>query len=185
MNKIDRNISKIVSSNLEQLMAHYDLTTYALESGAELEIHTINKILSQKTNISTYSAKKIAAFFDISIDALFSVKPLKLRKIESTPSIKKFYADNKLNDKYFKTRQEENTVAKFIRKIALTDSTFQTNRRAGKIAEYIEEKYKNGYLAETIRKELDRMYQEGTLEREDKTGAGAVFYYKLKNKTCN
>ena len=180
MNKIDLDIAAIVAQNLKTLMTHYNLTVYGVEIGTGLEVHTINKILKKRTNLSTTSAKKIAAFFDITVDVLFSGKPLKLRKIENTPTIKKFYEDYPLNNKYYITRHKENAVGQFLRKVMIGDPNFEKGQRAGKIADYIEQKYAKGFKTETVRKELERMYAEGFLEREDRSGAGAVFFYKVK-----
>ncbi len=180
MNKIDYATAEIVSKNLEFLMRHFGLTVHGVEAGTGIEVHTINRILSKSTNISTSTAKKIANLFGVTVDILFASKPIKVKGIENTPSVKLFYEENPLNDKYYQVRQKENVVARFLRSVIAKDPFLNVAQRAGKISSHIKLKYKKEFNRETVNKELARMCQEGILEREDHTGHGAVFYYKLK-----
>lgn len=179
MSKIDHHTAQIVANNLAFLMKHYGLTVYGIEAGTGIEVHTINRILSKRTNISTGSAKKLADFFGITVDVLFSSKPIKVKKIDNTPSIKRFYEENPLNNKYFQSRQKENVVARFLRTVLVNDPYLNEGRRAGNISSHIKNLYKKDFNRETVNKELARMYQEGILQREDKTGKGSVYYYSL------
>lgn len=181
MSKIDLQTATIVANNLTSLMNHYDLTPYGVEAGAGVEIHTIAKILRKTTNISTFTAKKLSNFFEITIDALFSSRPLKLKRPDNVPTIKQFYADNVLNPKFFISKQKENVVAQFLRTVLIYDPHLNEKKRSGIIAKHINNTYGKSFNPKTVAKELARMYEEELIDREDKTGKGSVFYYGLKS----
>lgn len=181
MSKIDLETAEIVAKNLRTLMNHYDLTEHGVESGAGVEVHTIVKILDCKTNVAIRTAKKISVFFGITLDLLFSSKPLKLSKLENTPTVKKFYEENRLNKKYFESRKKENIVADFLRNILVLDPEFNHYNRAGAITEYINKTYSKSFKAKTVAKELSRLFKEGLVERTDRTGEGSVYYYRRKS----
>lgn len=180
MSKIDLETAEIVAANLSNLMNHFDLTPYGVEAGAGVEIHTIAKILRKRTNISTKTARKLSSFFGIPIDALLSSRPLRLKTAENTPTIQHFYINNQLNYKYFQSQQKENIVAQFLRSVLIHDPFLNLGQRARTITNHIATVYNKKFSAKTVAKELWRMCEEGVLEREDRTGHGAVFYYKLK-----
>jgi len=182
MSKIDIETATIVADNLTSLMNHFDLTPYGVEAGADVEIHTIAKILRRTTNISTRTAKRLSMFFEITIDTLFSARPLKLKKAENVPTIKQFHVDNALNPKYFISKQKENVVAQFLRDIVIHDPILNEKKRSGIIAKHVNETYGKSFDPKTVAKELARMYEEELIDREDKTGKKSVFYYGLKTQ---
>lgn len=181
MSKIDQETAEIVAKNLRVLMQNYDLTPHGVESGAGVEVHTVMKILNCKTNMAMRTAKKLSVFFGITIDVLLSSKAIKLKKVENTPTIKKFYEENRLNKKYFESRKKENVVADFLRNILLSDPEFKDYIRAGALTTHINKTYNKSFKAKTVAKELSRLFEEGLVERRDNTGEGAVFYYRRKS----
>ncbi len=179
MNKIDLDVAEIVANNLNLLMKKYNLTIAGLEAGAGLEAHTINRILSKTTNISSRSAKKLAEFFGMTVDIIFSNKPIKFQKLENIPALLSFYKGNHLNNKYFLSRAKENVIAHFLRTVLVHDSFLNDGKRTSEISEYIKTTYKKNFNPKTIAKELFRLSEAGLLKRDDRTGKGSVYYYSL------
>jgi transcriptional regulator with XRE-family HTH domain len=181
MSKLDLITAEIVSNNLNALMQRYDLTATGVAAGANLEVHSVNRILSKTTNISTQSAKKLATFFGITIDKIFSESKIKFQNLDNTPTLKQFYEDNILNTTYFQSKAKENVVAHFLKTRLINDSILLEGKRASYITMHIKEKYKKDFDPKVVAKVLYRMSQVGLLEREDKTGKGSVYYYSIKS----
>jgi transcriptional regulator with XRE-family HTH domain len=177
MNEVDKKIANIVSENVKSLMTKYNLTHGGLAAGSVLDIHTVRKITSSSTNISTYSLKKISAFFHISIDALLSEKLVRLKPIKDVPNLLAFYTDNSLNPNYFEDRKNDNVVARFLRDVLINDMFIKEPRRASQVHKHILVNYKKDFNQKTIAKELYRMSEENLLKHHDKTGKKKVYYY--------
>lgn len=178
------DLSKIVATNVSDLMKQADLTNNGLAEGADLTPHTIVKILNAETNISPKTAKKLSVFFCITVSQLFSNKRIKLKKLSDITPLKEFYSNNQSNPTYFRSRAKENVVAHFLKNVFINDPFLNEGRRVKEIAKYIKEspQYKKNFSSKTIAKELDRMYESGLVRKEDKTGKGSVYYYSLPKK---
>ena len=165
-------------------MKQADLTIVGIAEGTNLSTLTIRKILKAETRASQATLDKIATFFDIKIEQLYSEKYIKLKRLEEISCLKEFYINNSSNNTYFISRAKENVVAHFLKNELIYDDFFNKGRRAREIAQYIElnPKYGKTFEPKVIAKELDRMFKKGLLNREDKTGEGAVFYYSIKVK---
>ncbi len=161
-------------------MQQADLTIYGLAEGTNLSTHTINRILKQRTNISSGSAKKIAEFFEIPVDKIFSDSPIKLKKIEHIPRVYKFHSENSGNHIFFISKAKEGKVATFIREKLLQDPFLNEGKRSRDIADYIKKSYKKSFDTKVVAKALERLYRDGALSREDKTGKNSVFYYRIR-----
>lgn len=182
MSNIDTETARIAAKNLTTLMDKYNLTTYGTAAGAEVEVHTINRILSMTTNISTRVAKKLSKFFGIGINHFFSLELPKLKKIEQVPTLKDFYEANTLNHKYFQDRSKENQVAHFLRTEFIHNKFLETGQRASAVTKYINQNYSKNFNKKTVAKELFRLYEAGDLLRDDPSGKGAVYYYRRAKK---
>lgn len=181
MNKVDIVTAQKVAKQVESLMLQADLTVYGLAEGTSLSTHTINRILKQRTNISSGSAKKIAEFFAISVDRIFSDSPIKLKKIEHLPNVSKFHSENSDNHIFFISKAKEGKVATFIREKLLQDPFLAEGKRSRDVAAHIKLTYKKSFDTKVVAKALERLYRDGALTREDKTGKNSVFYYSIKN----
>ncbi len=177
MNDVDKKIASIVSEKIKSLMKRYNLTPEGLAAGSGLDVHTVRKITGSSTNISTYSLKKISAFFDISIEAILSEKLLRLKPIKDVQNLQAFYTDNSLNPNYFEDRKNSNVVARFLRDILINDPFIKEPKRASQVYLHILNNYKKDFNQKTIAKELYRMSEENLLKHHDKTGNKKVYYY--------
>lgn len=179
---IEIDYRAIIKKHLQSLMEQADLTIEGMAEGADLSSLTIRKILTAKTNASQITISKIATFFNLKIEKLYSEKPIKLKKLDEVPILQDFYTTYKSNNTFFLSRAKENVVAHFLKNILLKDNFMRIGRRAKDITIYIKTnpKYNKNFDAKVIAKVLDRMYKQNLLEREDKTGEGAVFYYKVR-----
>lgn len=182
MSKIDLVTAENVAKQLHSLMQQADLTVYGLAEGARLSTHTVNRILKKKTNLSSGSAKKLALFFSIPLEKIFSDSLVKLKKIENIPSIYEFHKTNSENDIYFISKFKENKVATFIKETLVYDSFINEGKRSKEISEYILKVYGKDFDPKVVAKALERLYNENVLNRDDKTGAASVYYYSLVNK---
>ena len=180
MSKIDYEIAEIVARNLRTLMVHYDLTVQGVEAGSHVEMHTINKILNQETNMAFRTAKRLGIFFGISPETLYSDKKIQLKSIESVSKMKAFYKENKLNNKYFTSKKKDTIFVYFLREVLLDDPNFQKPMQVRELAAYIKEKYNKTFNPKTMAKELARNYDKGIINRIDKTGTKARYHYSAK-----
>ncbi|WP_028295221.1 helix-turn-helix domain-containing protein [Olivibacter sitiensis] len=179
MSTVDINRAKIVAKNLKTLMDTYRLTVHGVEAGAGIEVHTLNRILNLNTNISPNTAQRLADFFGIGIDQIFSSKMARLRRLDQVPTLKNFYVESKLNKKYFQDRVKEDVVTEFLKAVMLLDPFFNTGKRAKEITDHINGKYDKDFNSKTVAKVLSRLWGIGLLKREDRTGKGKVFYYSF------
>jgi transcriptional regulator with XRE-family HTH domain len=180
MSRIDLATAEIVSNNLKALMNRYDLTSLGVAEGSGLEVHTISRILSSKTNISALSAKKLADFFGITIDKIFSNSKMRFKRKENIIALKFFCESNSLNYGYFRSKEKEYVAAHFLKTVLINDKFLNEGRRVSQISKYIGDKYKKDFDPKVIAKELYRMSEANLLKREDKTGKRSVYYYSHK-----
>lgn len=181
MSEIDYKTT--LKKHLTSLMQQTDLTIEGIAEGAKLSSLTIRKILNRKTSASQITLNKIANFFNIKLEKLYSEKPIKLTKLDENPILRDFYDTYMSNNTYFHSRSKENVVAHFMKNELIFDEYLTVGRRAKDVANYIKitPKYRKNFDSKVIAKALERMFNQGLLEREDRTGKGAVFYYKVKN----
>lgn len=182
MSEVDYNV--ILQKHLTNLMKQADLSIIGIAEASTLSTITIRKILTAKTRASQITLNKIASLFNIKIEKLFSDKEIKLKRLDEIPLLKEFYKTNASNNTYFASRAKENVVADFLRKILIYDDFLKVGRRAKEVAYYVKQnpKYSKEFDPKIIAKALERMYRDGLLDREDKTGKNSVFFYSIKNQ---
>ncbi len=180
MSEIDYNI--VLQKHLKSLMKQADLSIIGIAEATNLSTITIRKILMAKTRASQITLNKIASLFSIKIEKLFSEKEIKLKRLDEIPLLKEFYKNNASNNTYFTSRAKENVVADFLRNTLIYDDFLKIGRRTKDVANYIKHtpKYNKEFEPKVIAKAFERMYKEGLLNREDKTGENSVFFYSAK-----
>lgn len=169
-----------IAAQLQSLMDQADLTVEGLAEAAGLSTHTISKILKKQTRISSKSVDKLTDLFGISASALMSPAKIELNRHPYPDALADFRHSYEANSNYFRSRAKENVVAHFIKSVLVNDPYLEEGRRVKEIARYIRTHpaYQKEFNPKVIAKVLDRMAKAGTIEKEDKTGRGSVFYYR-------
>ncbi len=173
------SLSIIVGKQLTSLLSQSGLTITGLAFGIKMSLNHLRVIKSGKAHISSKTAEKISNFFEIEVEALFSSKKIKLKKPSNIHNLRTFYEENQHNPKFFISRQKENSVADFLKKILLLDSYLLDEHTVGEIKEYCQSsKYKRKFEGKELSRELSRLAKKGALIKRDKFKNGTVFLYK-------
>ena|SRR5690554_5603116 len=172
-------LPETIAAQLKSLMEQADLTIEGLSEAAGLSSHTIAKILKMQTRISPKTLDKLTDLFGISAAALMSADKIELPVQAYSEALEDFRNSNEANSRYFRSRAKENVAAHFMRTVFVYDPYLNEARRVKEITEYIRTNpaYQKDFNPKVIAKVLDRMVRAGTIQKEDRTGKKAVYYY--------
>jgi len=126
-------------------------------------------------NISPKIARKIALFFGIKIDALYSEEKIELNKDIRT--IKSFYKKNKDNPRLFIQRRSEYKVAAFLKTVLAQDPFLLTKRNLKEIRQHCSNQYKKEFDVYELSREIRRMCLKNIINRESKGEARLGYLY--------
>lgn len=174
--------AELVGNQLTSLLDQTGINVTGLAIATDISVNHLRTIKNGKASISSKTAGKIADFFGVEIDVIFSAKLFKLKKWETIETIKNFYEENVNNPQFFVARQGEESIAYFIKKELIPTMFFAEQREVNYVRKYIKKEYKRDFSSKEISRQLNRLTDSGVLSKEDKTGNKSIYLYKLKLK---
>jgi hypothetical protein len=140
----------------------------------------LRAIRKGKASISSKTAGKIADFFMIGVDALFSAKEIKLKRIELILPLATFYKENEANQEFFIHRKAQNSIAFFLKNKILPSDYLKKERSVSEIQNHILSDYSKEFSSKEISRQLTRLVESGKLQKKSKFGNKSVFLYKAR-----
>lgn len=169
--------AQTVGRQLTALLVQSEISIVGLAHAIEMSVNHLRTIKNGKASISIKTAGKIADFFDLEIGALFSSKPLTLKKLQDIANVKDFYASNVNNSQFFLHRREENSVAVFLKKILLSSEFLNEEREVNEIQSFIKNGFHKDFTSKELSRQLNRLVNAGMLTKRDKTGRKSIYLY--------
>lgn len=182
MKENEQTSSELVGKQVTSLLDQTGISIVGLAIGTEISLNHLRKIKKGTASISSKTAEKIAKFFGVGVDVIFSAELYKLEESENKGNVEKFYKENVNNHKFFVDRQQEESVAYFIGKKLIPSQFFAEHREVNYVKKYIKEEYNLDFSSKEISQHLTRLSEKGILTKEDKTGKKSIYLYKLKSK---
>ncbi|MET4140949.1 helix-turn-helix transcriptional regulator [Pedobacter sp. UYP1] len=172
--------AELIGNQLTSLLDQTGINVTGLAIATDISVNHLRTIKNGKASISSKTAGKIADFFGVEIDVIFSAKLFKLKKWETIETIKNFYKENVNNPQFFVSRQGEESIAYFIKKELIPKMFFAEQREVNYVRKYIKKEYKRDFSSKEISRQLNRLTDSGVLSKEDKTGNKSIYLYKIK-----
>lgn len=174
--------SELVGKQVTSLLDQTGISIAGLAIGTEISLNHLRTIKNGTASISSKTAGKIAIFFGVSIDVIFSTELHKLEEPKNQGDIGKFYKENANNREFFVDRQQENSVAYSINTNLIPSQFFAEGREVSYVQKYLREEHGLDFSSKDISQHLTRLSKKGILTKEDKTGNKSIYLYKLKSK---
>lgn len=181
MNEANHSRSVQVGFHLESLLSQSGLTIIGLSNAINMSPNHLRAIKKGKASISSKTAGKIADFFVIGVDSLFSTKEIKLKKRELIHPLTTFYKENEANQEFFIHRKTQNSIAFFLNNRILPSDYLRAERSVSEIQNHILSSYGKEFSSKEISRQLTRLVESGKLQKKSKFGNSSVFLYKIRS----
>lgn len=180
MNEANNIRSAQVGFHLESLLYQSGLTVIGLSNAINMSPNHLRAIKNGKASISSRTAGKIADFFMIGVDLLFSTKLIKLKRTELIIPLITFYKENEANQEFFIQRKAQNSIGFFLNNTILPSDYLEVERSVREIKNHILSSYRKDFSSKEISRQLTRLVESGKLQKQSKFGNNSIFLYSKK-----
>jgi len=166
-----------IGANIDFLIKRTGISLIGLASATNISVNHFRTIKNGQASITNRTALKIANFFQIDIEVLFSSDPIVLAKMDNVDS---FLQNNKNNIQFFEGRKGETSTPYVVKQVRFETSFFTDGREIHEIKKFIKDNYGKDVTSKQLSQVMNRMVLGDQLVRELKPGSSKNYLYKQK-----